>query len=191
MGEKKSFLEKLGIISTVPTPGTGKIIKKDNFPNSAVSYAPPLGVDMQQDSGTGIEIETPDIILAAYSKLPASKYDIFLVEKLLSNFATLPEETKNATLQATLTTMGIDINLFISEAQTRSNAINNALAAYSEKTAIAIANIAQKIVDAKEQIELLSEQSVGYQNNLSLAKSSTKGEVDRLQNILKVLGGGN
>ena len=192
MSEKKSLWEKLGIVSeeeteTIPTEKEKQ--QRDLFLSTEGTKANPSDLNLTSSSVVSADCEHLDVVKEAYATLPASTEDIFVVEKLLANFSALPEKQRYETLQSTLETMGKDVDSFIAEAETRKNALLTTLKNHIENVENQSKQISFEIEEAKQKIDSLVQQDLNLKNGLDISKKECKVEIDRLLNIIKVLGG--
>ena len=193
----KSFLEKIGVIQSVEDSGSEATPKNPNadlFATNPSNMARPSATQTSEATAkvkTEIDpnIEHVDVVKEAYSSLPDSVNNIFVVEELLKNFAALPEEQRYTTVQATLKTMGLNVNNFITEANARKNAISNALQRTIDDVNANSERIAHEIADARKKIDELTAESLAINNGLDVSKKEAKKEYDRLNAIITVLGG--
>ena len=101
----------------------------------------------------------------------------------------LPDEAKPQVVRNTLETMGKDINRFLVEANTKKNALANAIAKYSQKVSDEVANLDAEIAEAEKKISSCKQQQLDRKNNLEKQKVTVVQEVKRLENIINILGG--
>ena len=188
MNEKKSFLERMGIIVSDDTVND---IREPAIPNipRGVDVAQPTSVEAGKTVDLSEKVKHVNVVEEAYASLPQSNENIFVVEELLKNFEALPEQQRFLTLQSTLKTMGKDINSFVIEAKTRKNAIANELSRHSVEVENESKQIKFEIEEAKKKIDALTQRDLDLKNGYDLSLKECQNEVKRLDAIIKVLGG--
>ncbi len=197
MKEKKSLLERLGIVSDAVEPkeligGSEEKQHKENKEIRRISKddISSTTIDKAVDfSKIPSDCEHKNVVESAYATLPQSGENIFIVEELLKNYSSLPQQQSYQILQSTLTTMGKDINLFISEAQTRKRIINQELERHTKNIKCECDQIKAAIEAAKAQIDTLSQKNLDLVNGLEVSKKECDAECTRLDMIITVLGG--
>lgn len=186
MSKFEKFLEKTGIIY-----GDENEQSQDmpNIPNAGNEN--PHTIIPQQDNQQAVKVGNGDIIEEAYAGLPKSEKDIYIVEKLMENFNMLPDEAKPGVVKTTLETMHIDVNTLITEANAKKNALGNTLARRMQQVKAELENLNAIITDAEKKISDCKKQQLNKKNGLEADSKSVTEEIKRLENIIKILGGGN
>lgn len=193
--EKKSFLERVGLVVEVPDSSeelsdgndTSKNLFSGNKGSEANVGSYPTSTSSNAESSSNFK--SLNVVQTAYATLPQSRNDIFVVEELLKNFSALPEEQRCQTLRVTLTTMGKNIDEFITEANARKNVILNTLSKTTEEIEEKSKQITVQISEARARIDSLNQENLDIKNSLDESKKESMAECQRLDNIIKVLGG--
>lgn len=194
MNEKKSLLEKLGLVVSEPDepekkPEKGEKRSEPFMVNSQPTAFNPKVTQSQVDLSNASSIDHVNVVELAYSTLPQSTEDIFVVEELLKGFTALPEQQRYLTLQSTLKTLGKDPDMFILEADSKRQAIAKALQTTIDKVTAESNQIAEEINAAKARIDELTQRDLDIKNGLDISKKECIQECKRLDNIILVLGG--
>lgn len=186
----EKFMEKAGIFVSEQNEGTesnGTIQMPGEVPRNNGHDADVFNPTMQ-DVSTSTALG--DVIAEAYSTLPKSEDDIVvIVEKLLQNFEMLPAETKPTVVRSTLETMGKDIGKFLMEADTKKNALANAIARYAQNTSDEITKLEAIIAEAEAEISRCKQEQLNKKNELEKQKAAVAEEAKRLEKIIGILGG--
>ena len=148
MSRFEKMLEKAGIL----TPETPEV--KETVNTSNVSAVPNTSMNQQAEVSGNVEL-TADIIAEAYSTLPQTEDNIYIVEELLKNFNMLPDESKHTVVRSTLTTMQKDIDEFLAEAQNRKAALVATFESYTNKATQEMTELTATIEAAEKDLETM------------------------------------
>jgi len=132
---------------------------------------------------------SPDIVSQAYGQFKDNQFDIFIVEELSSNFEGIPEDTKNTLIRKNLATLGVDLSLVIGEAKQRKAAISEVTQEHQSDSERLGQEISSQIADAKARIDELSARNIERENKMQAELAGAKAELERLDNIIYILGG--
>lgn len=182
MAKLEKFLEKAGLIYTENTEET---------PVAQIANKPVVTNHGTQSQATSVSSATDgDVIKEAYDSLPKSENDVFIVEQLMQNFNMLPDETKPTVVKQTLATMHVDVGRLLTEATAKKNALTIALERRNKQVNSEIDNLNAIISEAEKKISDCKKQQLSKKSSLENANKQVLEETKRLENIIKILGGG-